>query len=90
MSEPTGGSGGWLDEPRNVNKLLWALYVACGLLVVADFLIHKHPHFGADGWPAFYAFYGFLAFFIIVLLGKQFRKLIMRPPGYYDGEADDE
>ena len=30
------------DDPRNVKRLLYALYAACALSVVAEFFIHRH------------------------------------------------
>ena len=74
----------WLDEPKNVNKLFWGLVVVCALLFVVDFFLHRHAHFGFDGWRGFYGVVGFLAFFLIVLTGKPLRKLLKREEDYYD------
>ena len=38
----------WLDEPGNVKKIIWALFVVCGALFIADAFYHKHSHFGAE------------------------------------------
>ena len=32
----------WLDDPRNVNKIVVTLYVVCAVLVAADIFYHKH------------------------------------------------
>ncbi len=74
----------WLDYPANVQKIVWAVVVVCAGLFLADALYHKHPHFEAEGWFGFYAIYGFISFFGIVILGKYLRKLIMRDEDYYD------
>ena len=99
MSERDGGNGtdggsgedrmssgdrGWFDEPRHHNWIWWALCLVCILLVIADFILHRHGHFKFEEWPAFYAAVGFGAFYVIVLAGKQLRKLLMREEDYYD------
>lgn len=91
----TGGRGYWLDDRRNVRKLLFALYAACALLFAADLLYDKHAEIGIDGWFGFYGVYGFVACVALVLAAKELRKLVSRPPDYYDrggagGEARDE
>ena len=30
------------DNPRNVKAVLYLLYASCGLLVLVDFMIHRH------------------------------------------------
>lgn len=79
----------WLDSPRNVDRLVHLLWAACAALVVAEFLYHKHPHFGFDGWVGFHAAFGFLAYCAIVLSAKGLRRLIRRDEDYY-GEGDSE
>jgi len=74
----------WLDQPRNVTRLVYGLTLACVLLALADVLYHKHVHFSWEGWFGFYAFFGFLAFFFLVLAGKHLRKILMRKEDYYD------
>lgn len=74
----------WLDEPRNVTRIVWTLVAVCVGLVLFDLLYHKHVHFGFEGWFGFYGFFGFAAFFLIVLAGKHLRKILMRDEGYYD------
>ena len=49
----------WLDEPRNVSKVAYALYGICALLLLIDPLIHKHGPFAIEHW---FGFYGFLWF----------------------------
>ena len=74
----------WLDEPRNVTRLVWALAAVCVALVIGDLVYHKHVHFGFEGWFGLYGFFGFAAFFFIVLAGKYLRKILMRDEDYYD------
>jgi len=81
----------WLDKPENVQRMVKATYVLCGLLVLTELLshvapigLHMHPHFEIDKIPGFYALVGFLAFVIIVKMGELLRKLIQSEGGYGD------
>jgi hypothetical protein len=74
----------WLDDPRNVSKLYYALIAVCALLVIAELFFHKHGHFHWENWFGFFAWYGFGVFCFIVLAGKHLRKLLMRDEDYYD------
>ena len=75
----------WLDSPRNVKKVVAAVYTVCGLLFLADALYEKHPHFDIEGWFGFYAIYGFISCVGLVLAAKQLRKALKRKEDYYDG-----
>lgn len=80
----------WLDDPRNVTRICWALYAVCALLFLADGFYHKHPHFATESWFGFYAIYGFVACVGLVLAAKVLRILLKRPEDYYDGGDDDK
>lgn len=74
----------WLDQPRNINKLVYALWGVCALLLLIDLFYHKHSHFSFENWFGFYAAYGFLAYCLIVLSAKALRRLLQRDEDYYD------
>lgn len=74
----------WLDEPRNITRLVWTLAAVSAALVIGDLAYHKHVDFGFEGWFGFYGFFGFAVFFFIVIAGKHLRKVLMRPEDYYD------
>jgi hypothetical protein len=74
----------WLDKPGSADRLYWGLVVVCVLLGVADLAIHRHPYAIWEGFPNFYGFFGFAAFWCIVIAGKHLRKLLWRPEDYYD------
>jgi hypothetical protein len=77
----------WLDEPRNVNKICWALYIVCAIVTLADFFPYKHHlHFDFEYWPGFFSIYGFVACVALVLAATQLRKVLMRDEDYYDGD----
>ena len=74
----------WLDEARNVDKIVWTLVAVCAVLFLADFFYHKHVHFAFENWIGFYGWYGFLAYCFIVLSAKALRRLLKRDEDYYD------
>ncbi len=74
----------WLDDHRNVDKIVYALYAVCGLLLVIDPLIHKHGPFAIEHWFGFYGIYGFVACVALVLAAKELRRILMRSEDYYD------
>ena len=83
---------GWMDKPDFVKRLFHVFYVLAGLLVLAEILLgrateHPHPYEGPFG---FYAVYGFLSFWFLVLLAKPMRKLLIRSEDYYEGGQDDD
>ena len=74
----------WLDESKNVNKVVYVLYAACAALMLADLIYHKHGHFTFEHWFGFYAWFGFIACVVIVISAKFLRILIKRREDYYD------
>jgi hypothetical protein len=72
------------DRQENVDRLLKGLYVICILLVLADFVIHRHIGFNWEKIPAFYAIYGFVACVLLVIIAKRIRNIVMRQEDYYD------
>ncbi len=79
----------WLDDPRNVKKMLKVFWALCAVLVLVDLLdplglYDRHAHFPLEGIPGFYAFYGFVACTCLVFMAKVLRKVVMREEDYYD------
>ena len=74
----------WLDEPRNVRRVVLAVYLVCGLLLLADLFYTKSAHFGFERWFGFYPVFGFAVSFSLVLTAKQMRKLVGRDEDYYE------
>lgn len=83
-TKPAGEKHYWLDEPRNVRKLVWALYAICAGLLIIDPLVHKHGPFAIEHWFGFYGIYGFVGCVGLVLAAKEMRRIVMRPEDYYD------
>ena len=74
------------DKPKNVQRLLRGFYLCCLLLVLAEFVIHRHVVHPWEGLFAFHAGYGFVACVVLVLAATQMRKLLMRDEDYYESD----
>ena len=72
------------DKPENVRRLLRILCLACALLLAANLFVHRHVEHSWESLWGFYAFFGFVACVLLVLLAKQLRKILKRPEDYYD------
>lgn len=74
----------WLDEPRNVDRLAYALYAVCGILLAIDVFVPKHGPFAIEHNFGFYAIFGFGAYVALVVAAEALRAVVMRPEDYYD------
>lgn len=75
----------WLDEPKNVNKIVYTLYGVCVLLILVDFLPYKdHPHYDFEHRVGFYGIFGLVSCVGLVLTAKVLRRIVMRREEYYD------
>lgn len=74
----------FFDKPQNISKILKVFYAICILLVVADFIVHRHIYHAWEQLPAFYAIYGFVGCVVLVLIAKAMRKVLMKKEDYYD------
>jgi len=74
----------WLDDARNVNRLVKVFYAICAVVLVLDVFVPKHGPFAVEHFFGFYSFYGFLACVVLVLIAKQLRRVLMRSEDYYD------
>ncbi len=80
---------GWADNPVIRQRIRNVLYAVCGLLVVADFIVHRHVYMPLEKIPAFYALYGFAALVGVVILAKLLRKAVGRSEDYYEKQGED-
>ncbi|MEQ3652252.1 MAG: hypothetical protein ABNH21_18595 [Glaciecola sp.] len=80
----------FFDKPENVKIILRVFYVLCVVLVIADFIVHRHIYVSFEEIPAFYAIYGFVACVVLVVIAKEMRKLVMRDEKYYDARDDED
>ena len=74
----------WLDRAENVRKIYYSVWVACGLLLLAELFIDKHGEVEIEHVFGFHGFYGLIACVALVLAAKLLRHLLIRPENYYD------
>ena len=74
----------FFDKPENIKRVLNIFYSLCVILVLADFVIHRHIGLVWENIPAFYAIYGFVACVALVVVAKLIRKVVMRKEDYYN------
>ena len=74
----------FFDKKENITKIIKVFYVICALLVVVDFVVHRHIYHDWENIPAFYAIYGFIGCVVLVLVAKLMRKVLMKEEDYYD------
>ena len=80
------------NKPKHTTKDLQALgrpltifMIGVGVvLLVLEFILHRHGEIAAEDFPLFPAIFGFAAFLFIVQVGKWLRMMIMRKEDYYD------
>lgn len=75
---------GFFYRPEVIQWILRVFYAICVVLVVVDFLVHRHIVSNIEKIPAFYAIYGFIACVILVLIATEMRKMLMREEHYYE------
>ena len=76
---------GMFDSPESRGRVRKVLYVLCAIAFGADFIVKRYVDHPWEALPGFYAFYGFVACVILVLVAKEMRKVLMRGEDYYDG-----
>lgn len=81
--DPSEPPGLW-DKKENVERLLKVFYVLCALLVLGDLVVHRHIYHPWEALFGFHAWYGFSACWILVVLAKRMRLVLMRSEDYYD------
>lgn len=74
----------WLDNPRNVDRVAYAVYAACGVLLLIDLFLPKHGPFAIEHLFGFYAIFGFAAYVALVVIAEGLRTVVMRREDYYD------
>jgi len=71
------------DKLRIILK--W-FYATCIIVVLLDFVIHRHIYHPWESMALFYCVFGFAACVVLVLVSKWMRKPLMRSEDYYDGD----
>ena len=82
----------FLDDMRNVEKIVYGLYGLCALLCIADFFYKKKYYVPVETFPGFYAIYGFFMCAGLVICARMMRIFLKRDETYYhpkDVESED-
>jgi hypothetical protein len=84
--KPTASDGRryWLDDRRNVDRIVYALYAVCAVLLAFDVFVPKHGPFAIEHVFGFYGLFGFIACVGLVLAARALRMVLIRPESYYD------
>lgn len=72
------------DDPKNIKRLMQIFYACCIVLVILDFVIHRHTMHEWDKLWAFYPIYGFVGCVVLVIVASWMRTFLMRAEDYYD------
>lgn len=72
------------DDAKNIKRVLYILYGCCALLLVLDFVIHRHISHSWENLWAFYPLYGFVGCVILVFVATWMRTFLMRDENYYE------
>ena len=83
MSDSQQQPEGFFYQPNTIRWILRIFYGLSVVLVLVDFVVHRHIETAIEKVPAFYALYGFVACVILVLIAAQMRKVCMRDENYY-------
>ena len=73
----------FLDNMKNVDRVVYALYALCAFLIVLDLFYYKKTYFDIEDLPGFYGFYGFVMCAALVICARGMRIFLMRDEDYY-------
>ena len=74
----------WLDRPRNVDRIVWAIYAISAALFLIDPLFPKHGPFEVEHLVGFYAIFGFIGCVFLVLAARELHEFLKRAEDYYE------
>ncbi len=71
-------------QPRTIRRILAILHLACAGLFLSDLIFYRHVVDPIEEIVGFYGLYGFIACWLLVILAKLMRRILMRGENYYD------
>ena len=76
----------FLDRQKNVDRLLWGVTVLGLIVLLVDFVFHRHVYHPWEHLPGFYGVFGAVGILLLVQLAKGLRKLVMRDEDHYESD----
>lgn len=83
---PEGEKERFLDRRENVDRLLWGVTVVGAILLLVDFLYHRHVYHSWEHLWGFYGIFGAISIIVLVQTAKGLRKLVMRDEDHYESD----
>lgn len=80
----------FFDKPKNVKLVLYSLYGSCGILLILDFIVHRHIIHHWEQLLGFYSIYGFIGCTAIIIGSKWLRTMVQRDEDYYESDDVEE
>lgn len=88
MKQPADKGKGWIEQPKNIDRIVYTLYAVCAVVFVLDLMVERHDYLSFANWFGFYAWYGFVACVGLVIAAKGLRRILMRPEDYYERKEE--
>ena len=76
----------FLDKRKNVDRLLWGFTVLCALVLLVDFVFHRHVYHSWEEMWGFYGIFGFVGIWVLVQASKVLRWLVKRDEDHYESD----
>lgn len=73
----------FLDEKKNVNRIVYSIYAICLGLYLVDFVYKKKTYVDIEDVSGFYMLYGFVMCAALVICAKMMRVVLKRDEDYY-------
>jgi hypothetical protein len=83
---PEGEKERFLDRQENVDRLLWGVTVVGVILLLLDFVYHRHIYHSWEHLWGFYGIFGAISIIVLVQAAKGLRKLVMRDEDHYESD----
>ena len=65
-----------------------ALIALCGVLLVGEFIIHRHAYFAFEATPLFFVILGPACLALMLVGGRMLHLLVSRASDYYEEDGD--
>ncbi len=78
------------DMPtKPIDKLFKPVLIACGVLLLLDLVIDRHPKVPGEALPFFYAIIAMATFVGVIFACRWLHDVLQRPTDFYGADAVD-